>query len=106
MQLTFLHPLTLLLSFSTMFGVFIHDTQIYNVAHVRATKPAKVISVGVKTSKLIKNDQHTHPVTGLSTVNVTQQTAIQPRSENDKKYVSQRRRLGNTFDNGYSWPSI
>lgn len=101
-----INPLSALVSFSAMFGVFIHDTQIYNMTAVAIVAPG-INSSSLKEIGLVKVEQHAHPaVSSVSVVSVAQQTSIQPRSENDKKYVSQRRRFNNDFDNGYRWPSI
>lgn len=89
-----------------MFGVFVHDAQFYDMATLSAVMPTEAITASVNEVDLLKNSQHIHPVVGSFSNSSIQQTAIQPRNDNDKKYVSQRRRIGNTFDNGYSWPSI
>lgn len=91
---------------ATVVAVFVYDTQIYNMTVVASRVPSEVVIKKVAEVDVLKSEQHIHPVTSLSSGSAAQQTAIQPRNENDKKYMSGRRRASNTFDNGYNWPSI
>lgn len=95
-----------MISFSAMFGVVIHDTQIYNMASIATSLPAEISNISVSDVEF-KSSEHVHvAAVSFSVTNISQQTSIQPRNENDKKYIFNRRTLGNNFDSDYVWPSI
>jgi hypothetical protein len=95
-----------IISFSAMFGVFVHDTQLLKLANV--VGPIDVTSFHSNDTELLaKSSQHVHMVSSsLSSVSGGQQISIQPRNENDKKYLSQRKTTQNNDDSDYFWPSI
>ena len=107
MQIALFTPISLLLSFTAMFGVFIHDSQIYGATTLMASEIKKISNTSTHKSELLKTSQHAHTHSSLITVNNTsQQTSIQPRNDNDKKYLAKNRTKNTDFDNSYYWPSI
>lgn len=103
------NPFPAAIAIMAAFGVFMHDTQL-DTAIVTAvsTIPAIMASNGevqIKTpDPHIHAERHTFALSGRHLR--TNQPAIQPRNENDKKYVIQKRLWGNSFGSDYSWPSI
>jgi hypothetical protein len=105
-QLLF-NPVPLMLSLATMFGLLLHDTQIDRATTI---VPARIASVSALESELKTNDQHIHAERVSVSENLGQlgnsQPRVQPRNENDKKYVTQKKVTANSFGSVYSWPSI
>lgn len=104
-----INPLTILISLTAVFGVFVHDTQIDKALVTAISSPATSSDYCSEPLKLPTVDQHIHSestsLTGTSNLN-SQQPATQPRNQDDKKYVAGRRLSSNTPGNEYSWPSI
>ena len=101
-----LNPLPVMISFSAMFGVVIHDTQIYKATSLAAL-PISSISTQAPNLEILKTSDHIHVASAsFANPNSVQEVSIQPRNENDKKYVFNRRTLGNNFDSDYVWPSV
>lgn len=103
-----LNPLPLLLTFSAMFGVLIHDSRIDHAVSVIAV-PAMVSSYNEIESALKLSDLHTHServsfARSLGSVNTAEPTT-RPRDEDDNKYVIQKKPSANTYGSVYSWPS-
>ena len=102
-------PLTLLVSAATLFGVFIHDTRIDNALLSGTSNPGIIASYNSGEIKLSSNEQHIHSenvsVSSALSLNY-QQPATQPRNQDDKKYIAQKRLMGSGSDNEYSWPTI
>lgn len=105
-----LTPLSVFLSLSTATGVLVHDTRVDKAAMTALSAPSPVSS-GQADSKLvnISGDAHTHTERHSLSQAVHDLKAdnprIQPRSQADKKYVSQKN-LGlghNPFDS-YALP--
>jgi len=99
----FINPLPILISLAAVLGVFVNDTQLNSIA---LTAIAPDYSHG--SVSLLPNNQHLQSESS-SFLNDTfslrnQQPAVQPRNEEDKKYIAQRRIMGNTFGNDYYWP--
>ena len=105
-----LNPITVLISLTAVFGVFAHDTQLDKALVTAVSTPAVVADYGVSPVKLLTVDQHIHfdsgSFSGYTYEFGSQQPATQPRNEDEKKYIAQRRLMGNSFGNEYSWPSI
>ena len=102
-----INPISVLISLTAVFGVFIHDTQIDSALAANVSTPAIVSDYSSSPIKLLHVDQHIHFDSASFSNNLrTQQPATQPRNEDEKKYIAQRRLMGNTFGNEYSWPSI
>lgn len=103
-----LNPLPVLVSLTAALGVLVHDTQIDNVA-VTALSMSAIVSDSA-TNGLRSGSHHVHVDRGSfgeSTRSLrTHQPATQPRNETDKKYIAQKRLMGNSFGNEYSWPSV
>jgi len=105
----FLTPMTTtFMTFSAMFGVVLHDAQLTKLAEVAISKHANIESIQPDEVRLLaKASVHTHvAAANYSSTNTSTQTSIQPRNENDKKYVSNRRHVSNDSDSDYVWPSI
>ena len=106
---TITNPLSILISLTAVFGVFAHDTQIDNAFITALSMPATIADIKSKPAEILSIDQHVHSerssFSGI-TYNVGYQPATQPRNENDKKYIAQKRLMGNTIGHEYSWPSI
>jgi hypothetical protein len=105
------NPLSILTSLAIMSGVFVHDMQLDNVTMTSAAVPRAILTESSHNiSELFKTEQHAQSEVGSfleSTHNIrSQQPSTQPRNENDKKYIAQKRTIGSTFGNGYYWPSI
>ena len=100
-----LNPLPLLLTISTAFGVLVHDTQLAHVAQV-AGVPAISASY-ISTSEIAQKfaDQHPH----VERMNLGRSTSgepsIQPRNDQDKKYIAQKKFNSNSTATDYYWPS-
>ena len=99
---------TTFMTFSAMFGVVLHDSQLTKLADVVVSKHTNIESIQPDEIRLLaKASAHTHvAAANYSSTNSSTQTSIQPRNENDKKYVFNRRALGNNFDSDYVWPSV
>lgn len=104
-----INPLTILISLTAVFGVFVHDTQIDKALITAVSQPAVTADYRSEPLKLPTIEQHIHSeatsFTSTSSLN-SQQPATQPRNQDDKKYVAGRRLSSNTPGNEYSWPSI
>lgn len=99
----------MLLTFSAMFGVLIHDSRIDHAASVIAV-PAMVSSHNDIESSLKLGDLHTHAERvsfsrSINSVNTAEPT-MRPRDEDDNKYVIQKKPSANTYGSVYSWPSV
>jgi hypothetical protein len=87
-------PLSILVSFSTLFGVIIHDTKVDQLTAAFLATPAIVASYEGVTGAIKNTDPHTHVermslsqyVRGMSSDN----PRIQPRLSNEKKYMLQK----------------
>ena len=99
-----------MISLTAALGLFVHDTQLGNMAITAITMPSIVADYNTGDVKLRPN--LTSPHTDINsfseiTYNLrSQQPASRPRNEDDKKYIVQKRLTGNSFGNEYSWPSI
>jgi hypothetical protein len=99
-------PLSILVSFSTLFGVIIHDTKIDQLTTALAV-PAVIASYEGVTGAIKNTDPHTHVermslsqyVRGMSSDN----PRIQPRLSEEKKYALQKNVMKghHAFDNYY-----
>jgi len=109
MSPTLINPLPILLSLTAVFGVFVHDSQFDNVIMTVVEAPAIVADYNNGALNPMPSSHHLQseisPI-GNSFSLRAQQPAAQPRNEDDKKYVTQKRIMGNTFGNDYYWPSI
>ncbi len=114
-MLPLINPLPVLISIAALFGVFVHDSQLGSVAMAAMSMPVITSDVSGHNQGNMEYDlspkyQHIHAEAGslLSSAHSlrTQQPAAQPRTENDKKYISQKRFKSNNVDNDYYWPSI
>lgn len=100
-------PLSILVSFSTLFGVVIHDTKVDQLTTTFLAAPAVIASYEGVTGAIKTTDPHTHVermslsqfVRGMSTDN----PRIQPRLSDEKKYALQRNVMKghHAFDNYY-----
>jgi len=106
----FINPLPIMISLTAVLGVFVHDARFDKVAMTAMSAPAIVADYHNGITNLLPSTQHIHSDVGSSIGSAfslrAQQPATQPRNEDDKKYIAQRRIMGNTFGNDYCWPSI
>lgn len=84
-----------------MSGVLVHDSRL---DHAAASALPAQISYTTTIEELKVNDLHTHAERVSFTQNVNQ-PSIQPRNDNDKKYIAQKKLATNTFGSVYIWPS-
>lgn len=106
-----LHRFPILLTLYAGFGVLVHDTQLDSATLAAIKNPiygdqAKVSSDGL--SNLTARTPHVH-AEGVSIKESvrnsrTQQPAIHPRNEAEKKVVAQRRSSGNDLGHDSIWP--
>ncbi len=107
MLLEILNPIYVLISFTSVFGLFIHDTRIDKV-FLSASESSVVNHNNYDHIRSFAADQHTHSegrlmlTSGLN----SHQPSTQPRGQDDKKYVAQKRLMGNGTGTSYIWPSI
>jgi hypothetical protein len=108
MFFTLIKPLPLAITFATLFGVLIHDTQMDKAAITAIVVPSAVIAgIGFADAALKLNDQHVHTekVHVFDTLK-TAQPRMQTRFNEDKKYLSSKRQSTNATDSNYIWPSV
>ncbi len=101
-----LNPIPLILTISTAFGVLVHDAQLN---HVVAAASVPAISVGyVAASDLVHKfaDQHTHVERMNMGRTTSSEPSIQPRNNDEKKYVSQKKFNSSSLACDYCWPSV
>lgn len=102
-------PLPILISLTAVFSVFMHDARFNNIL-MTAVSESTIVADNSGFHNTLGNTHHIHVEASSSLGNSsnlrTQQPAAQPRKDNDKKYIAQRRIMGNTFGNDYQWPSI
>lgn len=101
------NPLSVLLSFSTLFGVVIHDMKVDQFTTTLLATPAVVASYEGVNGAIKSTDPHTHVermslsqyVRGMS----SDTPRIQPRLSDEKKYALQRNVMKghHAFDNYY-----
>lgn len=107
MQTLFTNALPLFMTISTAFGVFIHDTQIDQMA-ATAALPAIVVGYGVA-DILVKQTDHTHFERAGFNASIGRlheaQPRVQPRNGDDKKYISQKKYNSTSYGSDYRWPS-
>ena len=102
-----LNPLPILITLTAAFSVFVHDSQLdYAAITAIAVVPAAIITSDVMA--LAHSGEHVHSERGsfARTVRSNNQTATPPRNEDEKKYIAQRRLLGDSYGSEYLWPSI
>lgn len=102
-----LNPIPVLISLTAAFSVLVHDSQIDFAAITVMAVPAAIISGDIASLGLADAGQHVHGerTSGSRTMRTTQ-AATPPRNENDRKFVAQRRLLGDSFGSEFYWPSI
>jgi len=95
------NPVPILLTLCAMSGVLVHDSRLDRAA--ASALPAQTSAI-TSLEELKVNDLHTHAERVSFTQNVAE-PSIQPRNDNDKKYVVQKKLTANTFGSVYIWPS-
>lgn len=99
----FATPLPIIIALTTGFGVLIHDTQIDKATATAIALPALLATYGAADISLKLNDPHTHS----ERVSVAgAHPRVQPRSGDDKKYISLKKFGANSLSGDYSWPSV
>ncbi len=100
---------TIVISLLAIVGMLVHDTQVDNA--IVATRSNVNVRMGLDETavRLRPVEQHTHTLNELSSdfLNIKiSQSNSQNKNDNEKKYISQRRLLGNNVGSEYLWPSI
>ena len=108
MSPTLINPISFFITLMTILGASIHGAQIDGATIIAMSAPAIVAEYSSEAVDLNRVDQH--PLSEVSsfaesTHIIGAQPSIQP-NKNDKKYVIQKRVLGNATDNDYIWPSV
>lgn len=99
----FTTPLPVIIALATGFGVLIHDTQIDKATATAIAVPAVLATYGAADIALKLSDPHTH----AERVSVAASNPrVQPRSGDDKKYISLKKFGANSLSGDYSWPSV
>lgn len=98
-----INPLPLVLTLATSFGVLVHDTQVDRAASFAIVLPAIVATYGAADISLKLSDLHVHTERVSFSAG---QPSMQPRSNDDKKYIVTKRYSVNAFGSEYSWPSV
>jgi len=104
-----INPFPVLLTFSAMFGVLVHDSRIDHAISVVAV-PSMISGYNENESSLKLSDLHIHAERvsfsrSVGSVNSAEPT-MRPRDEDDNKYVVQKKPSANTYGSVYSWPSV
>ena len=102
-------PITVRISLTAVFGVFMHDTQIDKSLVIAVKSPTSSERINAEPLKLPSIEQYIHAenTSFNSTLNLNLQVpATQPRNQDDKKYVAGRRLMASSSGSEYSWPSI
>lgn len=98
--------LSLAISIVTIFGILLHDTQIGTATELAALE-RPVVGESINLARL---GQHIHmdqgTFTGAAFSTKTAQPSAQPRNNDDKKYIAQRRYIGDSSGGDYFWPTI
>ncbi len=105
-----LNPLPIVLSLSAMFGVLVHDTKVDQFTTSLLAVPAIVATYDGVNSALKLGDAHTHTerviISQLTRSLAMENPRVQPRRQEDKKYVLQKVTRGHhPFDN-YNLPLL
>jgi predicted ATPase len=96
-------PLSVAITLTTAFGVIIHDTRIDRATSTALAAPAVIASYGVADVLSKLSDVHTH----TERVHMaSEQPRVQPRSGDDKKYITGKKFSYSSYGSEYSWPSI
>lgn len=94
------------ISIMTIAGILIHDMQIEKATEfVLHGRP-----MTGQAAAFVRPEQHIHKdisiFTGAAFSAKTATPAAQPRNSDDKRYITQKRLVGNTYGSDYIWPSI
>lgn len=90
----FINPFSIMLSLSTMFGVFIHDTKIDQMTVVAMAVPAIVASYELGSKAINMGEAHTHSERASLSQMVRslnhESPRTTPRKSEDKKHLLQK----------------
>lgn len=96
-----INPLPLILTLTTSFGVLLHDTQIDRATITALTIPAIIASYGSADTALKASEGHTR----TERVSVASgEPRVQPRGNDDKKYVIGKKFRASLHGSDYAWP--
>lgn len=98
------YPISIVLSSAVIMGIFMHGTQIDSAASISMSIPAIIAEYKKGTVDLSKSDQHPQAEISSfseSTHAVGSQPSTQPNKDNDKKYIMQKRILGDGIDSDF-----
>lgn len=104
------NPIGILFTLAAGFGVVLHDTRLDKAATTALAVPIAVVSYGLADAGLKMNDAHIH----TERVNVGENLRnlnysvpkLQPRTEEDRRYVAAKKYHTSGSDVDYQWPSI
>lgn len=110
MTSAFTQPLTVAISLLAVFGLLSHDTQLDSAIVTAVSKLSGVARIDAESVKMKLPEQHIHADSNSFTSGTlslrAQQPASQAKTENEKKYIAQRRLSGSNGVSEYHWPSI
>ena len=105
-----INPIPILISLTAVFGVLVHDTKFDKAVLTAVTAPESISRYAESSaSKFLSANNHIHVEVGsfMSKVGFgSQQPSSQPKSDDDKKYIAQKRLIDNGSGTDYHWPSI
>jgi hypothetical protein len=103
-----INPLSVLISIAATLGVFVHDTQLCGVASVAVSDFGSAI-LASHDGGHINPIQHVHaesnPYSGILSLR-PEQPSIQSRSNDEKRYIAQKRLMGGGLGDDYHWPLL
>lgn len=105
-----INPIPILLIIGTAFGVLLHDSQIDRAMVTAVTIPVTTSVYGPSEATIKLSDVQPHSEQVSATENIRNlndsQPTIQPRANDDKRYVVQKKASFQVAGSDYSWPSI
>lgn len=109
-MLSLIKPAPILLTFATMFGVFVHDMNIDKAAKVATAPPAAYASVASAKAidEFISRSEHTHVErASIAHKQTSSLPKVQPPKDDERKYVQNKKQDGlGGDDQTYIWPSV
>jgi hypothetical protein len=99
-------PLTILLSAG--FGLAVHDTRLDKAIVDAVNNPVIISEVRSEPERLISELHiHSEMTSFASNLNLrAHQPSVQPKTDDDKKYIAQKRQKYSSAGSEYIWPSI
>lgn len=100
-------PLPLMFTLATTAGIFLHDTRVDRAAALAFALPTSVVGYIALDALTSKRGDHVHTdiTTGTQRHLKSGTPSMQPRSENEREFIQQKR-LPGADDGGIIWPSV